>query len=200
MFTGIVETLGEVVETRTSDAGRRVVIASQLPVDAMQAGESVSVDGVCLTVVETGADRFAADVIPETLERTTLDGLAVGSRVNLERALRLGDRMDGHLVQGHVDAVAPVMERVVRGADRRLRVGLTPALSRYVARKGSVALNGVSLTVSRVEPAWFEVALIPETLRRTNLGRISRGDGLNVEVDLLARYLERLIEGGAGDG
>jgi len=150
------------------------------------------VDGVCLTVAEVRGGRFAADVVPETLERTTLGGLRAGRTVHLERALRPGDRLGGHLVQGHVDAALPVRELARRGGDVRLRVGLVPELVRYVALKGSVAVAGVSLTVAEAGTDRFGVALIPETLSRTLLGTLRPGERVNVEVDLVARYLERL--------
>jgi riboflavin synthase len=199
MFTGLVETMGRVAEVSRRGGALRLGIASSLPVAEMRQGESVSVDGVCLSVVDSRGDRFFADVVPETMRRTTLADVRPGRRVNLERALRLGDRLGGHLVQGHVDATAPLRGVHRRGGDYRLEVSLVDEIRPYVAYKGSVALQGVSLTVASVGHDGFEVALIPETLERTTLGALGRGDRLNVEVDLLARYLERLLEGrGAG--
>lgn len=199
MFTGLVETVGSVVELTPGPRSTRIGVRSSLDVGGMQDGESVAVDGVCLTVVRREGDRFEADVIAETLGCTTLGGLDPGSEVNLERSLRLGDRLGGHLVQGHVDTTLAVLERVERGDDYRLRIGLAPAIRPYVAFKGSVALAGVSLTVAAVDDEAFEVALIPQTRAATTLGRIGPGDRLNVEVDLLARYLDRLNRFGCLD-
>jgi riboflavin synthase len=198
MFTGLVETMGRVAEVSRRGGALRLGIASSLPVADMREGESVAVDGVCLTVVALRGDRFLADVVPETLRRSTLAEVRPGRQVNLERALRLGDRLGGHLVQGHVDATAPLRAVHRRGGDYRLEVALVDEIRPYVAFKGSVALQGVSLTVAAVGPEGFEVALVPETLERTTLGSLGRGDRLNVEVDLLARYLERLLEGRGG--
>ena len=175
MFTGIVETTGGVVEVEPSGAALRLAIESSLDVAKIEHGESIAVDGVCLTVVERRADRFCVDVIPETLRCTALADVRPGRRVNLERSLRLGDRLGGHLVQGHVDAAA-LVRAVQDGDDYRLGVELPPEIRPYVALKGSVALDGVSLTVAGLDATGFEVALIPETLERTTLGaRIPRG-------------------------
>ena len=193
MFTGLVETLGRVERIALRTGATRLAIRSDLPVDTMKDGESIAVDGVCLTVVRRDGAIFEAEAVPETLARSTLGTLCVGARVHLERALAVGDRLGGHIVQGHVDAVARVvLLRKTRG-DVRLEVSLPAALRSLVAFKGSISLSGVSLTVSAVKSATFEVALIPETVRRTNLGSLRRGDGLNVEVDLIARYLEALM-------
>jgi riboflavin synthase len=173
----------------------RLRIRSTLPAAELAAGESVAVQGVCLTVAAVSKDGFAADVIPETLSRTTLGAAARGTRVNLERSLRLSDRLGGHLVQGHVDGTARVLSVSRRRGEHRLRVEAPAALRRYLAPKGSVALDGVSLTIAAADGAAFEVALIPETLSRTTLGDAAAGDRLNVEVDLLARYLDRLLGG-----
>lgn len=192
MFTGLVETVGEIVAVTGRKGSSRLTVASDLPGGDIRIGESVSVDGVCLTVVDVSGGKLRFDAVAETLARTTLGAARPGRRVNLERALRLGDRLGGHLVQGHVDAVARVMRVVARGDDWRVRVGFVPAIRPYVAMKGSVAVQGVSLTVSALGRSGFEVALIPETLRRTTLGALRAGDPVNVEVDLVARYLERL--------
>jgi riboflavin synthase len=193
MFTGLVETVGRVVEANERDGALRFAVAATLSGAELTRGESIAVDGVCLTVVEATREGFRTDVILETLRRTTLGAAGVGARVNLERALRVGDRLGGHLVQGHVDATLAVREVRRDGGDYRLVVGLTPEVGRYVAFKGSVALQCVSLTVAGLEADAFEVALIPETLERTTLGEMRPGGRLNVEVDLLARYLERLL-------
>ena len=197
MFTGLIEDVGKIVEASPRRGSTRLGIASALPVASMKDGDSVAVDGACLTVVQRRGNRFHADVVAETLARTTLGGLRPGRRVNLERALRLGDHLGGHLVLGHVDDTAKVTALTRRGDDVRLRIELTPAIRRYVALKGSVALHGVSLTVSGLDDSSFEVALVPQTLARTTLGDVRVGEPLNVEVDLLARYLERITgEGG----
>jgi riboflavin synthase len=193
MFTGLIETVGRVAEVRHRTGARRLGVASSLPVAELELGESVAVDGVCLTVAERRGDRFFADVVPETLRRSTLADVRPGRSVNLERALRLGDRLGGHLVQGHVDATAPVRAVHRQRGEWRLEVQLVPEILPYVAFKGSVALQGVSLTVAAVTGEGFEVALVPTTLERTTLGDLRRGDRVNVEVDLLARYLERLL-------
>lgn len=201
MFTGLIETLGHVERVAPQAGGTRLAIRSDLPVGAMRDGESVAVDGVCLTVARRAGSVFESDAVPETLARTTLGTLRAGDTVHLERALAIGDRLGGHLVQGHVDAVVRVLSlRKLRG-DVRLEVSLPAALRGLVAFKGSIALQGVSLTVSAVTSRSVEVALIPETVQRTNLGKLRRGDGLNVEVDLIARYLEALMrERGAPGG
>ena len=194
MFTGLIETIGTLREKRPGRGSARVAVESDLPLNTVSDGDSIAVNGVCLTVVGRSGRRFMADVIQETLDRTTLGSMRPGSRVNLERALALGDRLGGHLVQGHVDGVGKVREQTRRGDDWRLKIDLPEGIRRYVAWKGSIAVDGVSLTVSAAGPDWFEVALIPETLAKTGLGRLHRGDAVNLEVDLLARYLARLLE------
>ena len=205
MFTGLIETRGRIVDLTPGRGSTRIGIASSLPVAEMNDGESVAVDGACLTVARRAGDTFWADAIAETLKNTTLSALRRGDEVNLERAVRLSDRLGGHLVQGHVDGVARVREVLRRGDDWRIRLGLPAQLRKYVAQKGSITLAGVSLTVSAVDAAGCEVALIPETLKRTGLDRVRSGSRLNVEVDLVSRYLERLVhphetfsQGGSG--
>jgi riboflavin synthase len=194
MFTGLVQSIGAIRELTRSGGGARIGIeAPSLPAADLSPGESVSVDGVCLTVTRASARRFHADVVRETLDCTTLGRARSGHRVHLERSLQLGDRLGGHLVLGHVDTVATVVRLSKSGADVRLRVALAREIERFVALKGSIALNGVSLTVSGVWDDAFEVALVPATLSRTNLGTLRAGDRLNVEVDLLARYLEKMM-------
>ena len=192
MFTGLIETTGTVREIRRGTAATTLGIESDLPVERMQDGESVSVSGVCLTVTGRSGKRFRADVIPETLRRTTLGALRPGSVVNLERALKVGDRLGGHFVQGHVDGTSRVRD-VIRGAGEwRVRLERPADLARFIAYKGSIAIDGVSLTVADVDGDRFDVALIPETLRRTTLGELRSGETVNVEVDVIARYLETL--------
>jgi riboflavin synthase alpha subunit len=192
VFTGIVETAGRVTGCTGPPSGRRLEIATELGAH-LRTGESVAVNGCCLTVVAPSAAGFAADVIPETLERSALGDLRTGDRVNLERAMRLDGRLDGHLVQGHVDGVGTV--RDVRREDGacRIVVELPPALAAYVAEKGSIAVDGISLTVTRVDADRFEVALIPHTLEHTIAGEYRPGRRVNLEVDLIARYVARLL-------
>lgn len=194
MFSGIVETVGRIVEVSRRAGSSRLVVESSLPLEQIAEGHSVAVDGACLTAARLHAGRVEFDAVKETLERTTLGAARAGRRVNLERSLRLGDRIDGHLVQGHVDAVAPVLDVRRQGDDLRVRVGLRPEFARFVVRKGSIALDGVSLTVTAVDRGGFEVALVPFTLEHTTLGALRPGRGLNVEADLIARYLEGMVE------
>jgi riboflavin synthase len=193
MFTGLIEGMGRVRALVPAEGLTRLTLETPFPAGELALGESVAVDGVCLTATARTPEGFAVDAVAETLLRTTLGGLRPGDPVNLERALRVGDRLGGHLVQGHVDGTAAVLDVSRAGGDVRLAVELPEALRPYVAFKGSVALSGVSLTVASVEAGAFTVALIPETLARTTLGRVGPGSRLNVEVDLLARYLEGLL-------
>ena len=191
MFTGIVETMGQVRGVKASGQGMRVVIdRGGLSLDDVKVGDSIAVNGCCLTVVQLEPDAFYVDVSQETLSATT--GFAHGEAVNLEKALKLGDRLGGHLVTGHVDARADVtrLERI--GESWLVELRVPPSLKQYIARKGSVTLNGVSLTVNRVDDDRFEVNLIPHTMQVTNLKHLRPGAQVNLEVDLLARYLERL--------
>ena len=191
MFTGLVQTIGKVIATESAaEACTRLVVAAEL--GELVLGESVSIDGACMTVADTADGTFGVDVIPESLARTTLGDLRPGSRVNLERALRVGDRLGGHLVSGHVDGIARVDSIDHTGEDRRIRLTTEGRLLRYLPEKGSVTLAGVSLTLSAADGRGFAVALIPVTLEETTLGALATGDRLNLEVDLVARYLERL--------
>lgn len=192
MFSGIVEGVGTVERTGREPAGVRLAIRADLN-RALQAGESISVSGVCLTVERAAGPVFEAVAIPETIARTTLGRLRAGSHVNLERALRVGDPLGGHWLQGHVDAVALVVRAEREGDDVRVGVELPTGLLPYVARKGSIALDGVSLTVASLEGAVATVALIPYTLEHTIASEYTKGTSVNLEVDLIARYLERLL-------
>lgn len=195
MFTGIVEELGEVVAVDHGvDSVRLAVRAAMVTGDAV-AGASIAVNGVCLTVVEVADGAFTTDVMRETLQRSALGGLVAGSRVNLERAVRASDRLGGHIVQGHVDGVGTVIDRAPGDRWEIVRVSLPAALSRYVVEKGSIAVDGVSLTVSGVGDGWFEVSLIPTTLGLTTFGQRQLGDAVNLEVDVIAKYVERLFAG-----
>lgn len=193
MFTGIIEEVGEVLAwDRTGDSGR-LTIKAPLAVSDAKHGDSISVDGVCLTVVDQGPDWFTADVMAVSIAMSTLGDLAVGQRVDVERAAALGDRLGGHIVQGHIDGTATVLAVTPGDAWRVLRFTLDPAHAPLVVRKGSIAVNGVSLTVSDAGDDWFEVSLIPETLTATVLGDLAPGDRVNIETDVLARHVQRLI-------
>jgi riboflavin synthase len=193
VFTGIVEELGEVVEV--SDLGDSVRLELRGPIVTADArpGDSIAVNGVCLTVVETGGGAFSADVMRETLERSSLGALAVGSRVNLERPTALGGRLGGHLVQGHVDGVGRILARTPSQNWELVTIDLPALLARYVVEKGSITVDGVSLTVTAVADDRFTVSLIPTTLAMTTLGRKLAGDPVNLEVDVIAKYVERLL-------
>ncbi len=192
MFTGLVAQRGRVVSAERSADGVRVTIASRLAGEVRE-GDSVAVNGVCLTATDIDGDRFVAEVMNETLHRSSLAGLDAGSEVNLELSLRAGDRLGGHIVQGHFDATGTVREVTDDGFARRVRIAPDPGLLRYVVEKGSIAVDGVSLTVAEVDGESFTVSLIPETLQRTNLGAAAPGTTVNLEVDVLAKYVEKLI-------
>jgi len=212
VFTGIVEELGDVeaVEHRADSA--RLVIRGPKVTDGARPGDSIAVNGVCLTVTgliggapgSAAADAaaahapargFAADVMGETLKRSSLDGILPGMKVNLERSVRAEDRLGGHIVQGHVDDTATITGRDPQQHWEVVRISLPPGLARYVVHKGSIAVDGVSLTVSAIGADWFEVSLIPETLKRTTLGVKQPGETVNLEVDVIAKYVEKLIGG-----
>lgn len=197
MFTGLVQTTGVVRALREGPQSRHVIIATDLPAADRQLGASVCVSGVCLTVTETADDHFAADVAFETLAVTTLGALHVDARVNLEPSLRMGDALGGHLVSGHVDGVGRLVRVEARGDARECWFWVPEPLRRYIAVKGSVAVDGVSLTVNRVDETGFMVGLIPHTLYVTTLGDLVARAGtpdVNLEVDMLARYVERLLQ------
>jgi riboflavin synthase len=192
MFTGIIAAVGEISRVESAKGGLRLAIdAGELGLGALKVGDSVAVNGACLTVVKRGKKSFGVDVSRETLRCTA--GLDKRGEVNLEKALRLSDRLDGHLVFGHVDGVGEVVRLQAAGKSRLLRVRAPAGLARYIARKGSIAVHGVSLTVNAVRGAEFEVNLIPHTLAVTTLKHLRTGDRVNLEVDPLARYAERLL-------
>jgi riboflavin synthase len=195
MFTGIVEGTGTVAALAAADdaSGARLEVEAPFLAGELRPGESVAVNGCCLTVAQATAAGFAADLVAETLRRTALGGLAAGDLVNLERPMALGGRLGGHLVQGHVDGVARVLDRTAAGDGHEVRIELPAELERYVVEKGSVAVDGVSLTVAGVGPGWFAVALVPHTLEVTTLGRRRPGDPVQLEVDVVAKYVERLV-------
>jgi riboflavin synthase len=186
LFTGLVREIGTV---RSMDDGRLVLGTTV----AAEVGDSIAIDGVCLTVVETGEGTLAFQAVPETLARTALGELEPGSGVNLEPALRAGDPLGGHIVQGHVDGVATVASRTPEGGGARMRFAASPGLLRYVVEKGSIAVQGTSLTIAAVDDDGFEVALIPHTLEATTLGTLEPGRRVNIEVDVLAKYVEKLV-------
>jgi riboflavin synthase len=192
VFTGLVADKGTI---RAIHDGR-IEVETALGANLAD-GDSVAVNGVCLTAVEPHVDGFAADVMPETLRRSSLGPLGPGAEVNLELPLRAGDRMGGHVVQGHVDGTGEVESVRDEGNSRVVRIAAAPDLLRYVVEKGSIAVDGVSLTVSAIDDDWFEVSLIPETLERTTLGAAEAGSTVNLEVDVLAKYVEKLVSRGA---
>jgi riboflavin synthase len=199
MFTGIIEELGEVIAWMPTEDAARITVRAPIAVSDAKHGDSISVSGVCLTVVDQGDDWFTADVMAESIARSTLGGLAPGARVNLERAAKVGDRIGGHIVQGHIDGTSELLDITEGSAWRVLRFTLDPEHAALVARKGSIAIDGVSLTVSAVGDDWFEVSLIPETLEATTLGDRRPGDAVNIETDILARQVQRLLFVGAED-
>jgi riboflavin synthase len=192
MFTGLVAATGIVESLDREDGGVRLRVRTELASE-LSAGDSVAVNGVCLTAVAPDRESFSADVMGETLRRSSLAPLARGDGVNLELPLRAGDRLGGHMVQGHVDGVGTVEETREDGFARVVRVAAAPDVLRYVVEKGSIAVDGVSLTVSAVDDHAFEVSLIPETLERTTLGSVSPGRVVNLEVDVLAKYVEKAV-------
>ncbi|MCS4503379.1 riboflavin synthase [Arhodomonas aquaeolei] len=201
MFTGIVQCLGRVGGQTAVDGGRRLTIeAPELGLAEVGIGDSIAVNGCCLTAVRIDGPRFEADVSSESLERTTLGGLRTGDPVNLEKALTLATPLGGHLVSGHVDGLGEVVWRRPEGRSERWRFRAPERLARYIAEKGSICIDGVSLTVNAVAGAEFELNLVPHTTAVTTLGGRAAGDTVNLEVDIIARYLERLMSGGGADG
>jgi riboflavin synthase len=198
VFTGIVEELGEVVEVQTLADAARLVIRGPLVTSDAAHGDSIAVNGVCLTVVDVVDGAFSADVMNETLSRSSLRAAVVGAHVNLERAAALNSRLGGHIVQGHVDGTGEVVSLTPSEHWTVVRISLPATLFRYIVEKGSITVDGISLTVSALGPGWFEVSLIPTTLAATTLGRARVGDPVNLEVDVIAKYVERLLADRAG--
>jgi riboflavin synthase len=192
MFTGLIEDLGSVRDVERDADGATVRIATRLAGELGE-GDSIAVNGVCLTAIDIGDGAFSAQAMAETLRRSSLEQLRAGSPVNLELATRVGDRLGGHIVQGHVDATATIAAIREEGFSRVIEIDAGPQLMRYLVHKGSVAVDGVSLTVSDIREEGFEVSLIPETLTRTNLGEAKVGDRVNIEVDILAKHVEALM-------
>ena len=196
MFTGIIRERGRVAGVDGDDAARHLRIDAPATAAVLAVGDSVSVDGCCLTVTEVEDGRFAVTAVPETISRTTLGGLGAGDEVNLETATRAGEPLGGHYVQGHVDGVGHIESVEPEEEGARMRITAPPELLRYCVEKGSIAVGGVSLTISALDDGAFEVALVPHTLAQTTLGRAQPGDDVNLEVDILAKYVEKLVHPG----
>ncbi|MDD7937569.1 riboflavin synthase [Actinomycetospora lutea] len=193
MFTGIVEEVGEIVDVVAQEDAARLRVRGPVVTSDARPGDSIAVNGVCLTVVDPATGEFGVDVMGETLRRSSLAGATAGTRVNLERAVAAGDRLGGHIVQGHVDGTATVVERTEHDQWTTVRFRVDNDLTRYVVEKGSIAVDGVSLTVTEVDDESFAVGLIPTTLRETTLGERTVGSTVNLEVDVVAKYVERLV-------
>lgn len=199
MFTGLIEDLGTICELRKSADSVRLKVTTGISMHEIAIGDSIAVNGICLTVVAFGDGQFSADVSPETVSRSTLGSLVPGSRVNLERALCLGARLGGHLVSGHVDAVGSIVARVRDGNTYRFTVRVSAEVNRYVVEKGSVAIDGISLTVNSVTEDTFSVAVIPHTLAETTLNDRQVGSQVNIETDIIGKYVERLMGRSSGE-
>ncbi|MCY7412003.1 MAG: riboflavin synthase [Salinibacterium sp.] len=193
MFTGIIEELGEVTAFEANEDAARITVRAPLATSDAKHGDSISVSGVCLTVIAKGADWFTADVMAQTLAMSTLAAASAGRAVNIERAASVGDRLGGHIVQGHIDGTSTVVSVTEGSAWRVLRFSLDAGIAPLVVDKGSIAIDGTSLTVSTVSDDWFEVSLIPETLTATTLGSLQAGDRVNLETDILARHVARMM-------
>lgn len=200
MFTGLVEDIGTIAAVRPRGAGRVLEVRTSIDLSEVRVGDSVAVDGVCLTVEQLGAQHFSVTAARETVEHSTVGGFRAGRRVHLERALQLGGRLDGHLVQGHVDALGTVARSTSDRESLVLWIEVPTSVCRYVAPKGSVTIDGVSLTVNELEGCRFRVNLVPHTAARTHLVGLRPGDRVNLETDLLARYLERLLDARPASG
>ena len=197
MFTGIIETMGTVTGIRPAGAGRRMEVRADKDLSATKIGDSIAVNGACLTAVEISGRVFSVDVSPETLTRSTLGDTRTGTRVNLERAMRLSDRLDGHLVSGHVDGQAGIQTIRDEGGIRIVGFSADASLSRYMIRKGSVAVDGISLTINACGDDWFEVTVIPHTAAITTIGFKRAGDRVNIETDIIGKYVEKFVTGNA---
>ncbi len=200
MFTGIVEELGSVKALRRDAGAARLTISASTVLESTAIGESICVNGVCLTVVEMNGNDFSADVAVETLKVTNLGELKIGAKVNLERALQLSARIGGHLVSGHVDAVGRIREKREEGNGWRIFIDAPAGVLRYVIKKGSIAVDGISLTVADVDTSGFSIAMIPHTAKLTTLGFKAAGDSVNLESDIIGKYVERLLSGRVEDG
>ncbi len=193
MFTGIIEGLGTITAIRPSNQGKRLLIDADFPLDQTKIGDSIAVSGVCVTVVMVGGKRFEVDLSPETLAKTTFGMAKIGDRVNLERALRLSDRIDGHLVSGHIDGIGSVQQKKTIGNAIIVVIGVPEFLSRYMIAKGSVAVDGISLTINNRAKDCFDVSIIPHTAKLTTIGFKKAGDYVNIETDMIGKYIENFI-------
>ena len=200
MFTGLIQDVGKIQSVEPREGGVRIGISSQLNLGSIKIGDSISVDGVCLTVVSLGGKTFTVEVSPETLQKTTLAEARQGRRVNLETALRMSDPLGGHLVAGHVDGTGEVLEVSPEGNSWRYRFRVPPEISRYLVEKGSVAVDGISLTVAGLQDKEFTVSVIPHTAQRTTLGEKRAGDRVNLENDMIAKYVEKFVRQGETQG
>ena len=199
MFTGIILGKGTVVEKRSSGSGMIFSLESHFDLSEPEEGESIAVNGVCLTAKNISTTRFTVDVSPESLARTNLGKLSVGSKVNLERALRLSDRLGGHMVSGHVDAVSTVLKRRPAGNFVQFTFEVSKGLGKYIIEKGSIAIDGTSLTVNSCDNKTFSIVVIPHTLEVTRLGTVREGDSVNIEVDLIGKYVEKMLQAETGN-
>lgn len=195
MFTGIIESLGNVAAVQAAGAGKRMTVHTDLDLSGTRIGDSISVNGACLTAVTLEKQRFAVDISPESLQRTTLGQLAIGQEVNLERALRLSDRIDGHLVSGHIDGIGHINSRTTVGNAIVIGISVPSSLSRYMIEKGSVAVDGISLTINSVAKEAFSVSVIPLTAEMTTLRSKSAGDAVNIETDMIGKYVAKFMTG-----
>ncbi len=193
MFTGIIEELGRIAVLETQDGGARIGVAAGIVTDDAKDGDSIAVSGVCLTALDCSPDSFFADISQETLDRTTLGNLRIGSPVNLERAVTPSTRLGGHIVQGHVDGCGTFLSAERNGEFWTVRIGFTPEIAKYLVYKGSVSVEGISLTIASLSDDFLEIAVIPKTWQLTNLSSLNAGDAVNLEADLIAKYVERLL-------
>ncbi len=198
MFTGIIEGLGTISAIRPAGPGKRLTVEADFILDQTKVGDSIAVNGACLTVVKIGGKRFETDLSPETLGASTFGKAKLGDRVNLERAMRLSDRIDGHLVSGHIDGLGIIKKREKLGNAIMLAIEVPDALSRYMIHKGSVAVDGISLTINACESKSFSVQIIPHTAGATTIGIKQNGDPVNIETDMIGKYVERFVRGASG--
>ena len=199
MFTGIVEELAQIKSIEPKSKGIRYAISAEVVVDDLKIGDSISVYGVCLTIVKRGKDSFCMDLVEETLNKSNLGELKVGDYVNLERAMKVSDRLGGHIVQGHVETLGVILEKQMQDEEAILSVGLDPEWMRFCIPKGSITLDGVSLTIARINGNIIEIALIPHTLENTTLGIKGKSETLNIETDIIGKYIDRLLSFDAED-